>query len=537
MKRLLLALGTAMLVLLLAEGFLSLVLQRSLRHPEALPFAARGPSGPGGGLGAATAAGAAAGEGLYRVHPDPRVGYVLRPNAELAIFDGVIHSDALGLRVRPGPPRDESALRIVVLGDSVAFGFGLDDDETLAHRLEGLLTDAARPGARAVMCRTVAIPGWNHRNAVGFLLDHWDALRPGIVVYLPSANDLFDTDALDETGHRRWQPDAAARDPWLAVSPGPGFKNSQRDTGTPGSPGAEDIAGVPALVTDLSPESSRRYEENVDSIARLDAALRVRGGHLLLVQYQEGIYPAHLVRYLHERGVDAPLLALFTRVPRDLTLGFDPHPNADTVAAMASWVAAALAGQGWVDADAARLPAVARAPERARAPQRSTAEIVAGSAMLRDSQRAMLRAVLDYETGEGTSQVYGGVQDDGVVGAHALLMLKRGGGTLRVRLAPLAGRADLYPLAVEVAIDGQPAGRIVIGADGPAEVTLPMPTAAVPPGTMPPDTMPPGAAPAGATGAGTPAVEVLLRPERSVMTGPDDGFRLAAFQVVRIACE
>src|SRR4029453_18065282 len=77
--------------------------------------------------------------GPYAVHKDPLVGYVLRGDAEFEVFGGSVHTDALGLRRRTGPRHDVKPLRIVVVGDSVAFGYGLDDDQALAQRLEDLL--------------------------------------------------------------------------------------------------------------------------------------------------------------------------------------------------------------------------------------------------------------------------------------------------------------------------------------------------------------------------------------------------------------
>lgn len=88
----------------------------------------------------------------------------------------------LGLRARAGPPSAESHRTIVVLGDSVVFGTGVADEECIAQRLEDELA-AARgdDGARDVICTTAAVPGWNWRNAIGFLESRFDQLRPFVV--------------------------------------------------------------------------------------------------------------------------------------------------------------------------------------------------------------------------------------------------------------------------------------------------------------------------------------------------------------------
>jgi len=496
-RRLLLAVAGAALALLAAQGFLSLAFGRSLRDLGARTAPARDPDEPG----------------LYVVDPDPLVGYVLRPNADLAIHDGRIRSDELGLRSRPGPSRGPDAQRLVVLGDSLAFGFGLDDDETLAHRLELLLNAS---GARPVECRTVAMPGWNHRNAVHFLLDHLDVLAPDVVVYLPISNDLLDTDAMDANGHRTWAPDLCAADPWLAVCWGEGFHLDQRLMKLLEERGTPELSGSPALMADITPESTRRFDENADSIELLSHTLAARGGRLMLAHYREGPYTIHLQRRLDARGLQAPVVPLFRRVPSELTLGFDPHPNADTVAGLAVWIAAALMEQGWVAGEPARLPAVSPEMLAARATAMTPAAVAETDEALHGVQRSLMRPVVDLQTGEGVSQVLGGVHDDGSIGGHALFALRRAGPTLRVRLAPIARRPDLYPLAVQVEIDGRVVGAVQVTDAGPAEGSFDVP-------------------PAGAAGA--TSIEVRLMPDRAVVTGAPDHEQLAACQVLRLACE
>jgi len=519
MKSLLVALVLLVLAAFAVEGALSLGGARTLRDRitgvpaepapawAELPGRAPAPSEPG----------------LYRVHPDPLVNYVLRPDSDLAIHDGQIRSDALGLRARPGPSRP-GALRLAVLGDSVAFGFGLDDEQTLAHRLELLLNDAAGSGGRAVECRTVAMPGWNGRNAVAFLRDHWDALQPDVVVCLPIANDLVDTETMDETGHRLWRPDPASADPWLALTQGTGFHGEQTLLQKLRGRGAMDLAGAPALAADISPESSRRYDENADTLAELAAMLRAHGGRLMIAHCQGGMYVFHLQRRLEERGLRAPevpMVPLFSRLPAEFTLGFDPHPNAEAVDAMARWIAGALMTAGWVAGDPARLPPVSEALRALHAAGAKPDTIRDGSDSLHRDQRAALRATIDMQTGEGGAQVYGGLHDDLTIGAHALFLLRRAGDTLRVKLAPIPRRPDAYPLGVSVAVDGVEVGQVRLTGDGPAEAVLRLP--------------PPG--PAGEAGDGAVPMEVRLVPERAVVAGRPGRRQLVACSVLGLWSE
>src|SRR5262245_13380402 len=138
--KLMLAVLTGGLVVVAAEGVVSLATNRSLarRVRDGHAGLDRLPESP-----RALTAGdedrrkaALANPGLYRVHRDPLVGYVLKTNAQQQILDGQTRSDHLGLRCRPAGDIPDGAVRLVVLGDSVAFGYGLNDEQTLAQQLE-----------------------------------------------------------------------------------------------------------------------------------------------------------------------------------------------------------------------------------------------------------------------------------------------------------------------------------------------------------------------------------------------------------------
>jgi hypothetical protein len=519
-RALALALAAVLLALLVTEGLVALATGRALLTlPGADGHVARplrrGPSGRASG-------GAAPDVGLYQVHPDPLVGYVLSAEADLRILDGTIRSDALGLRARPGPPPPPNALRLVVLGDSVAFGFGLDDDRTLAARLEQLLRDARGPAARPVACFTVAMPGWNHRNAVHFLLDHLDRLDPDLVVYMPVGNDLEDADGVLETGQRRHLvPDPAQPDPWLWVGPGVDpLRHVPAELA--GDVGAHLDAlasriGPPALRSDVSPESVRRFDENARSIARLAEAMERRGGRVLVAHFTEGRYVWHLWRRLVESGTDLPVLPLYEQLPDALRLPGDPHPGEQATLAMAVWIAHELLGRGWIpDGGPGALAALPEAPAACapfRAQRRDDAEVVRLSDQQRLAARLALRPALDTATLEGLQQLYTPLGPDGATGPRLLVALARAGDRLEVALAPLPDRPDLYPLAVAVVVDGAPVGTLTVGPEGIARETW---------------TLAPPAAP----GA---VLEVRLAPERWVVGTAGQPDALVSVRPVRIA--
>ncbi len=484
MKKLALFLGTLALALLVAEGALSLLAGLSLRSLAA-PVRATPPSTPRPPVATPLAPTAPAEgappavrddtlQGIFHAHEDPRVGYTLEPDAEVAIYEGEVRTDHLGLRQRPGPPAPPDAKRLAVLGDSVAFGFGLDDDECLAARVEAALQAVRGPQADAVECRTVAAPSWNHRATVSFLLDHMDELAPDIVLYLPCRNDVCDIDGVHESGLRRVAPDPSSHDPWLSVSVTVNMEVIAKERIEQAGrvvPWRE--VGADALEADLAPESSRRYDANADSIVRLHDALARRGARLLILFLNVTDYNWHLARRLRERLPDLPCVNLVDAVPPGGTLGFDPHPNARSIDAFAVWVAEDLLGRGWIGRGAgASLPQVPPEYAERRKPMPPREQWDELAARARHSQLGLLQAEVDFTTGRGLRQVYGGLNRDTSARSRMLVLLKPAGEQVLVSLRPVEGRPDLYPLEVVVQADGAAIGSLVVPPDGPVEGTF-----------------------------------------------------------------
>jgi hypothetical protein len=468
MRRGLLFLATLALALLVAEGALSLLAGWSLRPGRDERPQPAAPAPPSDEERRAAVA------GTFVVHEDPLVRYTLRPDAELRFVDVPAHTDATGQRVRPGPPPPADALRVVVLGDSVAFGYGVADDETLAARLELLLAASRGPAARPLACFTVGAPSWNHRTALHYVSDHWDELRPDVVVYVPVANDLSDAADVYEGGAQRLAPDPTAADPWLLVSRSQ-LTAVEQNLGE-GWP--TPALGAIALEADLSPESARRYDENAASIVALHDLLAARGSRLLVIHSELFEYVWHLDLRLRAARPALELLFIERFVPESFKLPADQHPNAATVRQRALVVARRLLELGFVDAGAGEpLPEPSREFSEVLSQPGDQDKIAARDERSRADALAKLRPVIDLSTGEGFRQVFGGLNLDGSVRMHLLALLAAGGDTLRVRLLPLADRPDAYPLTVEVDIDGAPAGTLELQADAPCEATLPLPPA------------------------------------------------------------
>jgi hypothetical protein len=420
-------------------------------------------------------------QGLYRTHPDPRVGYALRADAELAIHDVPFRTDDLGLRRRPddGEPEPEDALRVVILGASLPFGMALPDDQVMAHVLEGLLDERRAPDAPPVLCRTVAAPRWNHRNAVSFLLDHWDALRPDIVVYMPVDNDASDTLVVDGSGHRRSWPDPFSRHPGIAISDDLTVQllsYASARLQSQGLPPLHDVAGALALRSDVGAESVRRHDDAVASLVTLARHAERHSAELLVLRYQISERMDVLFERVQRRGLQPEVLALFADVPAGMTLGFDPHANAETHQAMAALIAARLVERGWVTlAEGQALPPASGLPAEHLSPPFDWEPLTDRARGARKRSRQRLLSVIEPETGTGLAQVYGGLEPEGLVGQGVLVLLGVEGPRLELRLSPLPEREDLYPLEVVVRAGNARLGELTIEAGAPAEASFELP--------------------------------------------------------------
>jgi hypothetical protein len=155
---------------------------------------------------------------IFDIHPrgmyiiDEDVGYALTPG-----FDGHLQREEFstsvsvndqGLRGRPFGARRDDVSRILVLGDSFAFGYGVEDDEHFPAYLEACLNSA---GAGAFEVLNAGVPGYGTVDQLNFLRSRGEALAPDFVILqFLSANDL------DENLHpaTEW---ADVEDGWLVV--------------------------------------------------------------------------------------------------------------------------------------------------------------------------------------------------------------------------------------------------------------------------------------------------------------------------------
>src|SRR5262245_667741 len=96
--------------------------------------------------------------GIVQPSPDQRLVYELKPGRQWISENAAVRINSQGFRGGELPgPKDKGVLRVVGVGDSVMFGWGVVEDETYMRRLEASL---AVPDRR-VEVLNLAVPGYN----------------------------------------------------------------------------------------------------------------------------------------------------------------------------------------------------------------------------------------------------------------------------------------------------------------------------------------------------------------------------------------
>jgi len=106
---------------------------------------------------------------------DPDLMWSLKPNLDI---EGIVHTNALGLRNGPVGAKDER-VRILAVGDSTTYGSGAADAETWPARLQQALDDRA-PGRLEVI--NAGVPGYSAYQGLRYLETRGLDLEPDVVI-------------------------------------------------------------------------------------------------------------------------------------------------------------------------------------------------------------------------------------------------------------------------------------------------------------------------------------------------------------------
>jgi len=122
---------------------------------------------------------------------DPEIKYILAPNQQGWIDEGLVTVNSLGFRGREtASPKPAGRFRVVAIGDSVTIGMSVNDDETFAAQLEAQLH--ARFPARDLDVVNLGVAGYDTRQEVGLLERNLTRLSPDLVLVGFYTNDVPD---------------------------------------------------------------------------------------------------------------------------------------------------------------------------------------------------------------------------------------------------------------------------------------------------------------------------------------------------------
>jgi lysophospholipase L1-like esterase len=277
-----------------------------------------------------------------------------KKSLELPFTEFTLHTDAYGLRVPergagPRAPRGaerERALRILCIGDSVTFAWGVEERDGWVRVLER--TGRARDG-RALECLNAGHPKYNTIQEADWLEAHGDALEPDAVVLTYVVNDIEDQFALYE---RLVAEVAAPAPPWSARA---AHWLRVRFHGIDGlltvaqALRAAGAGAAPAAIESL-PEYAQGWPRSRDALERIRAWCEARSVRFLVFDASVPRIAA-LRAWCGERGVGwADLCFTPTEWDEGVVISkADSHFNARGNAVMADKAAAALRAAGLVD--------------------------------------------------------------------------------------------------------------------------------------------------------------------------------------------
>lgn len=187
-------------------------------------------------------------------------------------------TDARGLRNREATPDDASRRRVVVLGDSAAFGAHVDDGEVFAALLDARL--AAR-GIAVINTGSGFLESTDQQ--LRYLVDEGDRLAPALVILLFNAsNDVSDNSREEfyrDGAPQAWRPRLLQR----AVAVSAGLPGYALFTDHSWLFGAFSFFFLNSHVRFGKPPNARRNQATESVLAGLESECRRRGAELLVV--------------------------------------------------------------------------------------------------------------------------------------------------------------------------------------------------------------------------------------------------------------
>jgi len=273
----------------------------------------------------------------------PELGYVHPKSVSYKLGANRVVLNSHGLRDDEIPyatPPGEN--RVLVLGDSVTFGWGVSQGDTLSDRMEPRLRSLTGERWQVI---NAGVNGYNSEQEAAYLRIEGTRYAPDIVILIYIAND---TDAVFDPNVTTWRRYAT----WPSSLPE--FLNRIRQLSF--------LYQTSNLFARLNPSSDNT--SRVSSVTSKDGWPRSRaaladiarrcesiGAHLLVAR-SSGSDP-EFIQELSEMGIDAISLgSAWQQVPpaQHHVSRIDPHPSPVVHDLFAEYLVEALKARGWLDA-------------------------------------------------------------------------------------------------------------------------------------------------------------------------------------------
>jgi lysophospholipase L1-like esterase len=135
---------------------------------------------------------------VWEQHPTPGAGYTLIKLGSHYKWQGIpVEINSHGLRnPETTYEKPSGTFRILNLGDSVAMGWGIREQDTYGRQLEQLLNEQARDRQRFEVINA-GVPGWNLENELAYLQAEGLKYEPDLILLdITLANDIKGKSAL-----------------------------------------------------------------------------------------------------------------------------------------------------------------------------------------------------------------------------------------------------------------------------------------------------------------------------------------------------
>jgi lysophospholipase L1-like esterase len=270
---------------------------------------------------------------LFQDSPDPLLGYELRPGADVD-FDGItikipstrVRVSSRGFR-QDGGALDPNKRHLLCLGDSVTFGWGVEESEAFCARIGRSLGD----GWEHV---NLGVPGYNTAQELRLFERRGLALRPELVLLQIDPNDVMGPDRQATSDSLwAWLVDHSALARFIHIrlraadGPNQDGGGEQDDGGEQDGSAAGPAPDPSAVPTSAVPTSG--IEGIVGGVERLHA-LSTQYGFQVVVLVTLGQDDAPLAATLKRLSLPwVDLRAALRGPPGALEIPGDGHPNAE----------------------------------------------------------------------------------------------------------------------------------------------------------------------------------------------------------------